>query len=55
MDFDGDVDYVKINLDIERWYSFEVGGEMIDPNIELVTDSNDWASGGEEDGGEAIT
>ena len=23
---------------------------MIDPNIELVTDSNDWASGGEEGG-----
>ena len=22
LDFDGDVDYVKINLDIERWYSF---------------------------------
>ena len=54
LDFDGDVDYVKINLDIERWYSFEVGGEMIDPNIELVTDSNDWASGGEEDGGKGL-
>ena len=27
----GDVDYVKVNLEIKKWYSFEVGGDLYDP------------------------
>ena len=34
----GDVDYVKVNLEIEKWYTFEVGGDLSDPKIELVNE-----------------
>ena len=33
LDFDGDEDYIKVNFDIERWYSFEVGSDTFDPKI----------------------
>jgi uncharacterized repeat protein (TIGR02543 family) len=47
----GDVDYVKVNLEIEKWYTFEVGGDLSDPKIELVNAAGGWVSNGDEDGG----
>ena len=47
----GDVDYVKVNLAIERWYTFEVGGDLSDPKIDLVNADGDWVVNGSEDGG----
>jgi VCBS repeat-containing protein len=47
----GDVDYVKVNLEIEKWYTFEVGGDLSDPKIELVNAAGGWVANGDEDGG----
>ncbi|MDG1363973.1 MAG: VCBS domain-containing protein, partial [Akkermansiaceae bacterium] len=47
----GDVDYVKVNLEIEKWYTFEVGGDLSDPKIELVNAAGEWVVNGDEDGG----
>ena len=47
----GDVDYVKVNLEIEKWYTFEVGGDLSDPKIDLVNAAGEWVVNGTEDGG----
>ncbi|MDA7900674.1 leucine-rich repeat protein, partial [Akkermansiaceae bacterium] len=47
----GDVDYVKVNLEIEKWYTFEVGGDLSDPKIDLVNADGGWVANGSEDGG----
>ena len=47
----GDVDYVKVNLEIERWYTFEIGGDLSDSKIDLVNADGDWVVNGSEDGG----
>ena len=39
LNHDGDVDYIKINFsesDFDYWYSFEVGGDVYDPEIKLL-------------------
>ncbi|MDA7509905.1 C2 family cysteine protease [bacterium] len=54
----GDIDYVQIELDIEKWYSFEVGGSMegdvTDPRIELLTKNMASAVNGSGDGGTGL-
>ena len=54
----GDIDYIQIELDIEKWYSFEVGGGMEgdvpDPRIELLTKNMTWAVNGSGDGGTGL-
>ena len=54
----GDIDYVQIELDIEKWYSFEIGGSMEgdvpDPRIDLLTKNMTWAVNGSEDGGTGL-
>ncbi len=54
LNHDGDEDYIKINLDIEKWYSFEVGGDVHDPKIELISSTGGWVTGGSEDGGSGL-
>ena len=54
LDFNGDVDYVKINLEIEKWYSFEVGGDVYDPKVEILSSTMGWVSNGKEDGGTGL-
>ena len=54
LDKDGDEDWVKINLDIEKWYTFEVGGSVPDPKIDLVNGSGDWVTNGSLDGGQGL-
>ncbi len=50
----GDIDYVQIELDIEKWYSFEVGGDLADPRIELRDKNLDWVVNGSGDGGKGL-
>ena len=54
LDFDGDVDYIKVYLNVERWYEFEVGGEFPDTQIGLQKDGQDWAIGEENDNGNGL-
>ena len=54
LDFDGDVDYIKVYLNVERWYEFEVGGEFPDTQIGLQKDGQNWAMGDENDNGKGL-
>ncbi|OUU68270.1 MAG: hypothetical protein CBC27_11925, partial [Opitutia bacterium TMED67] len=51
LDEDGDEDWIKVNLDIGKWYQFEVGGSVPDPRIKLF---KDWDRSGDDDGGQGL-
>ena len=57
LNHDGDVDYIKINFsesDFDYWYSFEVGGDVYDPEIKLLNSELNELGGGEADGGTGL-
>ncbi|MAS75193.1 MAG: hypothetical protein CMO57_02195, partial [Verrucomicrobiales bacterium] len=51
LDDDGDEDWIKVNLDIDKWYQFEVGGSVPDPRIKLF---KDYDRSGDDDGGQGL-